>query len=182
LRGDLYRFIPELAHQAGFQVSEAPVNHRKRKYGRSKYGPVRFWTGLLDLLTVRFITRYRERPLHFFGTAALFPFAFGVALEIYSLVMKFAFASSFRTHITAIITGVTLILAGFQLLMTGLIGEMLSADRPRENWMMDVSDATTKGIATRPARSALEGAETSNSARPASEAPAPTPVPSIMQD
>ncbi len=68
LYGDMYRFIPQLAFSKGFRVAEEGVSHRKRRYGESKYGPRRFWTGLLDLLTVRFITRFSQRPLHFLGT------------------------------------------------------------------------------------------------------------------
>ena len=72
LYGDMYRFIPQLAFSKGFRVAEEGVAHRKRKFGESKYGPRRFWTGLLDLLTLRFITRFSQRPLHFLGTIGLF--------------------------------------------------------------------------------------------------------------
>ena len=71
LYGDMYRFIPQLAFSKGFLVAEEGVSHRRRKYGESKYGPRRFWTGLLDLLTLRFITRFSQRPLHFLGTIGL---------------------------------------------------------------------------------------------------------------
>ncbi len=126
LYGDLYRFIPQLTHVAGFRVCEAPVNHRKRRHGLSKYGPRRFWTGLLDLLTVRFITRYAERPLHFFGTVGLAPTLLGLGLEGYVLVQK-AMGSTFQTHVAAIVIGVLLLVMGFQCVVTGLIGEMLTA-------------------------------------------------------
>lgn len=126
LYGDLYRFIPQLTHVAGFRVCEAPVNHRKRRHGVSKYGPRRFWTGLLDLLTVRFITRYAERPLHFFGTVGLVPTTLGLALEVYVLGQKWM-GSTFQTHVAAIIVGVLLLIMGFQCVITGLIGEMLTA-------------------------------------------------------
>jgi glycosyltransferase involved in cell wall biosynthesis len=130
LYGDLYRFIPELVFVQGYRVVERGVQHRKRKFGRTKYGPRRFWTGLLDLVTVRFITRYAERPLHFFGTVGLVPLTLGVGLEVYVLAMKLL-GSTFRVHLGAMIVGVLLIVTGMQCLVTGLVGEMLTAQRHR---------------------------------------------------
>jgi glycosyltransferase involved in cell wall biosynthesis len=66
LSGDQYRFIPQLAHVAGFRVGQIGVEHRRRKYGSTKYGVSRFWTGLLDLITVRFLTKFRSKPAAFF--------------------------------------------------------------------------------------------------------------------
>ncbi len=130
LYGDMYRFIPQLAFVKGFRVAEVGVAHRKRKYGESKYGPKRFWTGLLDLLTVRFLTRFSQKPLHFLGTMGLAPFVLGVLLEIYVLVQKLM-GDLFQDHIAAIVIGVMLILLGFQCIISGLLGEMLSAQRPQ---------------------------------------------------
>jgi len=130
LYGDMYRFIPELAYMRGFKVAEVGVAHRRRKHGRSKYGPTRFWTGVLDLLTVRFITGFTQKPLHFFGTAGLFPLLVGIALEVYVLVRKLL-GDQFREHIAAIIVGVLLIVVGVQLAATGLIGEMITAQGQR---------------------------------------------------
>lgn len=132
LYGDLYRFIPELAHRRGFRVTEAGVQHRRRRYGRSKYGVTRFWTGVLDLLTVRFITGFTRKPLHFFGTLGLFPLLLGTGLEVYVLVRKLM-GDRFQAHVAALITGVLLITVGIQLVATGLIGEMIAASsRGRE--------------------------------------------------
>jgi dolichol-phosphate mannosyltransferase len=128
LNGDLYRFIPQLAASKGFRVVEQPVNHRKRKFGKSKYGARRFWTGLLDVLTVRFLTRYVGRPLHFFGTVGLAPTLFGLAIELYVVGCKLT-GDSFQEHVAAIILGALLLIVGFQCIITGLIGEMLSAQR-----------------------------------------------------
>jgi glycosyltransferase involved in cell wall biosynthesis len=126
LYGDNYRFIPELAHLHGFRVAEEPVQHRKRRYGRSRYGVSRFWTGVLDLLTVRFITGFTHKPLHFFGTIGLVPVIAGCGLEVYVLVRKLA-GSRFQTHLAALIIGVLLIMVGIQLVATGLVGEMVAA-------------------------------------------------------
>ena len=68
--GELHRFVPVLAHARGFRVAEIEVNHRPRRHGASKYGVSRFLKGFLDLLTVRFLTRFRQRPLHILGGPA----------------------------------------------------------------------------------------------------------------
>jgi hypothetical protein len=131
LYGDMYRFIPQLAFVKGFRVAEEGVSHRKRKYGESKYGPKRFWTGLLDLLTVRFLTRFSQKPLHFLGTIGLVPFVVGLLLEIYVLAQKLM-GDLFQSHIAAIVIGVMFMLLGFQCIVSGLLGEMLSAQRPQQ--------------------------------------------------
>ncbi len=135
LYGDLYRFIPELAFLKGFRVVEIGVQHRRRKHGRSKYGVTRFWTGVLDLITVRFITRFTQKPLHFFGTLGLFPLVAGFGLELYVLVRKFM-GDEFRTHLAALIVGVLLVVVGIQLIATGLIGEMITASSRRHHYII----------------------------------------------
>lgn len=126
LYGDIYRFIPQLAHGAGFRVTEIPVQHHPRVHGHSKYGPKRFWTGLLDLVSVRFLTRYREKPTHFFATAGLVPLLLGVGLEFYVLAMKLM-GDKFQEHVAAIIVGVLMVLVGVQAVAVGLIAELISA-------------------------------------------------------
>ena len=71
LYGELHRYIPVIAHYRGFRVTELPVNHRARTHGRSRYGVERYMRGFLDLLTVTFMGRYRNRPLHLFGGLGL---------------------------------------------------------------------------------------------------------------
>jgi len=123
LYGDLYRFIAELAYASGFKITEVPVKHSARVAGKSKYGISRFNTGLMDLLTVKFLISFSNKPLHFFGGIALILLFAGGGLEIYALIMKIA-GSNFSTHLAAIITGVMLIIVGVQLLCVGLLGEM----------------------------------------------------------
>jgi glycosyltransferase involved in cell wall biosynthesis len=77
LYGELHRFVPVLAQERGFRVTEVVVNHRARKFGRSKYGFARFIKGLLDLLTVHFLSRYGQRPLHVLGALGLAMLAMG---------------------------------------------------------------------------------------------------------
>jgi len=151
LYGDMYRFIPQLAFVKGFKVTEEGVAHRKRKYGESKYGAKRFWTGLLDLLTVRFLTRFSQKPLHFLGTIGLVPFAIGVLLEIYVLVQKLM-GDLFQSHIAAIVIGVMLILLGFQCIVSGLLGEMLSAQRPQPTYLVAEESGAESHSPTQPER------------------------------
>ena len=75
--GELHRFVPVLAHARGFRVGEIVVNHRARKFGSSKYGITRFIKGLLDLVTVQFLSRFRQRPLHVLGVTGLVLFLVG---------------------------------------------------------------------------------------------------------
>src|SRR5262249_29482281 len=81
--GELHRFVPVLAHARGFRVGEVEVNHRARKFGRSKYGFSRFLKGFLDLITVRFRTGYGQRPQHLFGVAGVVLMAFGTLGLVY---------------------------------------------------------------------------------------------------
>jgi dolichol-phosphate mannosyltransferase len=126
LHGGSYRFIPELAHLRGFRVTEVAVNHRKRKFGQSKYGPSRFWGGILDILSVRFVTAFSARPFHFFGTAALLSLLAGTGLEVYVLIQKLS-GGTFMHHVAAIVIGALLIIVSLQIATTGLLGEMLAA-------------------------------------------------------
>lgn len=126
LYGDRYRFIPELAHLSGFKVTEAPTEHRQRVHGVSKYGASRFVTGLMDLLSVRYLSKYSTKPLHFFGFLAFGSMFFGGALEFYVLAQKVIMDSYFKNHLAAIIIGALFIILGAMFLSIGLIGEMLS--------------------------------------------------------
>lgn len=126
LYGGQYRLLPELAHLGGFRVEEVPVAHRPRRYGASKYGVSRFWTGLLDLFAVRFLTAYVNRPFQFFASLAFVPLVAGAMLEGYVLTMK-ALGSSFQAHLAAMLTGVLLIVVAVQVLGVGLLGELVRA-------------------------------------------------------
>jgi glycosyltransferase involved in cell wall biosynthesis len=86
--GEMYRFIPVIAASEGFRVTEVPVNHRARRHGKSKYGFERYVRGLLDLITISFVGRYRHRPMHFFGGLGLLLFLAGVAISIYLTIVK----------------------------------------------------------------------------------------------
>ena len=123
--GELHRFIPILAANEGFKVTEIPVHHRARKYGKSKYGISRFFRGILDLLTVVFITKFLKRPLHLFGGLGLCFFTAGVLISLYMTFLHFALHQVVGER-PLLLFGVLFIIAGIQLVSTGLIAELMT--------------------------------------------------------
>jgi glycosyltransferase involved in cell wall biosynthesis len=122
--GELHRYIPVLASRRGFKVGELSVSHAKRKSGVSKYGWDRFYKGLLDLITVLFITKYTRRPLHLFGAFGLAAIGLGFAINIYLAVLWFMNQPLSNRPLLQL--GILLTVLGFQILTTGLIGEMIT--------------------------------------------------------
>ena len=125
LYGELHRFIPVLAHHRGYRIAELPVNHRPREHGRSRYGLERYLRGFLDLLTVSFIGRYRQRPLHLFGGLGLLLGLLGTVILGYLTVVKaLGHAIGNRPLLTL---GVLLVVVGMQFFSLGLISEMITS-------------------------------------------------------
>jgi len=124
LYGELHRYIPVLASRKGFAVGEIPVVHHARKHGESKYGWDRFYKGLLDLITVLFITRYTRRPLHLFGVIGLGALAVGFGINLYLAILWFNGGT--LSNRPLLLLGVLLMLLGIQVVTTGLIGEMIT--------------------------------------------------------
>lgn len=125
LHGEMHRYIPVLAKANGFRVSEIPVNHRARKFGTTKYGSSRFFSGLFDFLSVLFITRYLRRPMHFFGMAGLTSFLLGFSISLYVTLDKILLHKPVSNR-PILFLGILLLILGVQLFSTGLLGEMLS--------------------------------------------------------
>jgi glycosyltransferase involved in cell wall biosynthesis len=123
LTGDLYRYIPVLAAAEGFRVTELPVNHRARMYGRSKYGFGRYLRGFLDLLTITFIGRYRHRPMHLFGGLGVLAVIAGTLICAY-LAMLWLLGEGIGER-PLLLLGVLLIVVGVQFLTIGLVSEMI---------------------------------------------------------
>jgi len=123
LYGQLHRYIPVMIGNQGYKVTEIPIHHRKRKYGKSKYGPVRFLNGFLDLLTVIILTRYFKRPAHFFGAFGFMALGMGFTIGLYITYLKFS-SGSIQGRLPLLIAGILLIMVGVQLVSLGLIGEM----------------------------------------------------------
>jgi glycosyltransferase involved in cell wall biosynthesis len=123
LYGQLHRYIPVMASNQGYKIAEIPIHHRKRKYGKSKYGPVRFLNGFLDLLTVLVLTKYFKRPAHFFGGLGVLALGAGFIIGSYITYLRFAYGD-IQGRLPLFIAGILLIMVGVQLISLGLIGEM----------------------------------------------------------
>jgi len=130
LYGELHRFIPALAAWRGFRVSEVPVHHRPRRFGRSKYGSARFWRGCLDLLTVLFLTRYTRRPLHLFGGLGFLAWAGGLGVNLYLAGLWLAGARPIGTR-PLLAFGVLSMLVGLQFFSLGLLSELVLSYQAR---------------------------------------------------
>ena len=140
--GEMHRYIPYLAKNAGYtRITEKPVHHEKRKYGKSKFGMNRFVNGFLDLQTLWFLTCFGGDPMHFFGYSGLFMFFVGFVMTVWIIVAKLVHQARglkfravtdqplFYLALVAVVLGVILFLAGF-------LGEMIArskADRNRYN-------------------------------------------------
>ena len=123
LTGDQYRYIPVLAADEGFRVTEIPVNHRPRRYGRSKYGLERYLRGFLDLVTILFVGRFRQRPMHLFGGVGMLFIAVGTVICAYLAVLRIM-GEGIGTR-PLLLLGVLLIVVGVQLFTIGLVSEMI---------------------------------------------------------
>ena len=140
--GEMHRYIPYLAKNAGFdKIGEKPVHHQKRKYGKSKFGIERFINGFLDLLSLWFLSTFGKKPMHFFGFSGLLMFLIGFLMTIWIIAAKLIHQAQhvkfrpvteqplFYLSLVAVILGVVLFLAGF-------ICEMISrssSDRNKYN-------------------------------------------------
>ena len=125
LYGEFHRFVPVLAHDLGFRVSEVPVEHRPRSAGRSKF--LSFWRfpkTLLDLLTVLFLTRFADRPLYLFGGAGLALSAFGGGTLLYLAGLKIVTGAGIGTR-PLLQLGVVTLLVGVQLIGIGFLADVL---------------------------------------------------------
>lgn len=127
--GELHRYIPVLAHWRGYKVGEIKVRHYPRGGGSSKYGVGRLFRGFTDLLTVLFLTRYARRPLHLFGAVGVLFFSIGVIINLYLVLLKLLGYGIGERPL--LFLGVLLTVIGFQIISTGLIGEMIVATRSK---------------------------------------------------
>jgi glycosyltransferase involved in cell wall biosynthesis len=123
LIGEMHRFIPVLLHGKGFSIAEIPVDHRKRVFGKSKYGLTRMLKGILDLLTVIVTTQFRERPLHIFGSVGLLLVAVGVLTLCYLTGLWLVNEPIGNRPLLTL--GVLLVLVGTNFIGTGLLAELI---------------------------------------------------------
>ena len=122
--GELHRYIPVLAWSKGFTVVEIPINHRVRRYGKSKYGSERFLRGYLDLLTVKLVTSFDRSPLYLFGGIGTLLTGSGVLLGLYLTILRVSHIS-YLSNRPLLFLCMLLIIVGLQFLSIGLIGELV---------------------------------------------------------
>lgn len=132
--GEMHRYIPFLAKWAGFtNIGEKVVQHRKRKFGKTKYGLDRFYKGYLDLLTITFISRFGKRPMHFFGLWGSFIFLGGFVIAGYLTYDRFMHQAFRMTERPLFYFGLLAMVLGTQLFVAGFLGEMISRNAADRN-------------------------------------------------
>ena len=124
LYGDMHRYIPALVSNMGYIVSEIPVNHRARRYGESKYGAKRLAAGFFDLLTLLFLRRFFDRPMHFFGLFGITLGGLGFLTLLYLTWVKLALGLSIGNR-PLFFLGILLVVVGLQMVSLGLLGELV---------------------------------------------------------
>jgi dolichol-phosphate mannosyltransferase len=147
LYGELHRFIPVLAAARGFTVGEIVINHRPRRFGRSKYGAWRFLKGFLDLLTVKFLTGFGQRPQHLLGTLGLISFVLGniglIYLGITWLINLFYPGTYPPLHERALPTyALAALLLGAQMMAVGLVAELITSYQGRDEDSFSIAERT----------------------------------------
>jgi glycosyltransferase involved in cell wall biosynthesis len=137
--GEMHRYIPMLAKEAGFRhIGEKIVEHRARKYGVTKYGLDRFIKGYLDLLTIGFITRFGKSPMHLFGSLGTLMFIIGFAMAGYLGIRKLWFIhhnlrAPLITDSPYFFIGLTVMIIGSFLFLTGFLGELINRNSSERN-------------------------------------------------
>lgn len=137
--GEMHRYIPYLAKNAGFgRITEKPVKHQKRKYGVSKFGLERFVNGFLDLISLWFLSKFGKKPMHFFGFTGILMFLAGGFLTIWVIVEKLIQQTHgliYRpvTEQPLFYLALVAVILGFQLFLTGFLGELISRNSQDRN-------------------------------------------------
>jgi len=132
--GDMHRYIPVLAKNAGFKkITEKIVEHRARKFGKSKFGASRLVTGMLDLLSVLFISKFSKKPMHLFGFLGLITFFIGFVILAYLSYDKMFNMQYKMTERPLFFLGLLSIIFGSQMFLTGFVAELISRSSSERN-------------------------------------------------
>jgi len=126
LYGGRHRYIPALAGHYKFRISEIQVNHRSRIHGVTKYGGSRLFHGFFDLISIIFMNRYTQQPLHLFGFFGLFCGLASLTVELYVIGKKIFFGHSFYEHLALMLFGAMFFILGLWFFSIGLIAEMIT--------------------------------------------------------
>lgn len=129
LYGELHRYVPLLAKWQGFSnIEEQEVKHHPRKYGSTKFGLSRFMHGFLDLVTLLFVHRYMQRPMHFFGSIGVILTVLGTVINAYIAVLKIFYGQPIGDR-PLLFLGILLVVIGVQFFSIGFLGEMVNKNR-----------------------------------------------------
>lgn len=132
--GEMHRYIPVLAKNAGFEkIGEKVVHHQARKYGNTKFGWNRFINGFLDLLTVQFIGRFGKKPMHLFGLMGSFIFFIGFIVSLYMVLMKIFLTEYPLSNRPPFFIALTCIIVGVLFFLAGFLGEIIVRNAPERN-------------------------------------------------
>ena len=132
--GEMHRYIPVLAKWSGFRkIGEKVVEHRKRKYGVTKFGWDRFVNGFLDLATISFVGKFGKRPMHFFGLWGTIFFLVGFIMSGYLIVSKIVDSNFSITNRPTFFIALVSMVIGSQLFLAGFIGELIGRNSPERN-------------------------------------------------
>lgn len=137
--GDMHRYIPVIAANAGFKkITEKVVQHHKRKYGKTKFGVSRFINGFLDLISITFLSKFMKKPMHFFGTWGTLFFLIGFVILSWLSVEKIFYKVYKITERPIFYFGLLSLLFGSQLFMTGFLGELIARNSAiRNNYLIE---------------------------------------------
>ncbi|MBS1627210.1 MAG: glycosyltransferase family 2 protein [Bacteroidetes bacterium] len=132
--GEMHRYIPVIAKWAGFKkIGEKVVEHRARKYGKTKFGWQRFINGFLDLATISFVSKFGKRPMHFFGLWGTISFLIGFLMSLYLIVAKFTATDFSLTNRPSFYIALTSMIIGMQLFLAGFIAELIARNASERN-------------------------------------------------
>lgn len=139
--GGRHRYIPALAGQRKFKVTEIIVNHRARQFGETKYGGSRIFHGFFDLITIMFLNRYTQQPLHLFGLFGVGFLNVGFMVECVVLYYKYGLGEPFSKHMALLMFGIMLIVIGIQFFSIGLLGELIAGSTQKQEKRIKEIDA-----------------------------------------
>lgn len=132
--GEMHRYIPVIAKWNGFKkIGEKVVEHRKRKFGVTKFGVNRFVNGPLDLISIMFVSKFGKKPMHLFGMLGMLLFVIGLAIAGILAYAKFFLAEYRMTERPLFYFGLLSMVLGTQLFMTGFLAEMVARNSPERN-------------------------------------------------
>ena len=132
--GEMHRYIPVIAKWAGFRkIGEKVVEHRARKYGKTKFGLERFINGFLDLGTITFVSKFGKRPMHFFGLYGTLSFLIGLVMIIYLIIAKFVSTEFGLTNRPSFYIAMVTMIIGMQLFLAGFLAELISRNSAERN-------------------------------------------------